>query len=107
MHSHILNSKTNCCQPARLDCASLILPVDLAIILPPPQPLHDVERSASSTLAQFASIDVASLPFATHHCLYAWCIAFHSSASPAVISGLFSNSEINQTSSGFLVDWGK
>ena len=34
MHSHILNSRTKCCHSARLDCASFILPVDLAITFP-------------------------------------------------------------------------
>ena len=84
MHSHILNNKTKCCHSARLDCASFILPVDLAIILPPPS--NVTRRRAQRFQYPFG---VASIPSATLHCLYASCIAFHSCASPAIISGLF------------------
>ena len=100
MHSHILNSKTKCCHSARLECASFILPVDLATILPPPQTLHDIERSASSTLALYASIGVASLPSVrlVHRFPFMRFTRDH--------LRLVSISEINQTSYGFLGNWG-
>ena len=88
IHSHILSSDTKCCHHAHMDCVSFIFQLIWRSLSHHLKTLHDVERSASSSPAQFAFIGVASSPSATLHCLYASCIAFHSCASPANISSL-------------------
>ena len=105
MQSHILSSDTKRCYLVHLDF--IHSPVELAIILPPPQTLHNVERSASS-----------------FPCLIRihWCgltPVCHAPLSVRLVHRfplmrltrdhllLVSNSEINQTSSGFLGNWGK
>ena len=88
MHSHILSSDTKRCHPAHLDCASFCQFIWRSLS-------HHLKRYTTSSAAPPVLLPNSHplvwprsrLP--RSHCLYVWCIAFHSYASPAKISGLF------------------